>query len=109
MARRGETVSCRCGELLTLENDRVPWHKRPGQGAKKFTCPASGAYAENWDVALACPECGGTKKIHNAAGEIEDLLCGSCGYVGSGAEFAAAALTGGISVAAEPRQHRYGG
>ncbi len=95
MARRGDTVECRtCSALLTLENDRVPWHRKPGT---RFNCPRSGNDAENWDavyvvqgLVLACPECNEKSQISNGQGA--NLVCDVCGTVDGVAGFLARAM-----------------
>ena len=123
MARRGDIVECwRCGAVLRLDNDRVPWHKRAGT---HVNCSQSGAAAESWDavyaimvagapVVLQCPACRERGRIQNAGGT--ELACGGCGVVAGVAEFARAGIRKRIELqdkakkeAAEPRRHRYGG
>lgn len=117
MAKRGDMVECPCGDVLKLENDRFPWHKRLGS---RFNCQFAGSPAESRDpvvavsvgsnkVALACPECRGrgVKKQGNM------LVCTSCGTAGTIVEFAQSSLgkiqrAGLFGEAPVPkRRHRY--
>lgn len=99
MAKRGDIVECHCGALCKLENDRVPWHKRPGT---RFNCTYSGAAAEGWDavsvvvvegvpLGLACPACA-SRVIGNGPGAGALLVCRECGVAGTVAEFLADAV-----------------
>lgn len=114
MATKGDAIECRCGAMLALENDRVPWHKKPGTS---LNCPTSGTPAENWvpvpgkvvsvgGLVLACPECASKHHIRNAPKDSSyPLACGACGAFGTLEEFVSEALK------AKPvqRKHRYGG
>lgn len=113
MASRGDTVECTCGAFVRLENDRIPWHKKPGT---RFNCHTSGVPAENWvpvkgkpitfqGMTLSCPECKSRYHIRNApSGSSYPLACGACGTFGTLEEFLAEAMA-----KTEPRRHRYVG
>lgn len=112
MARKGDYVECtHCGQLLQLDNNRVPWHKRAGR-----TCSASGIPADNWDTVQAvgiegvphivtCPKCGAKQGAANVP-DSDAVLCGKCGHVDHVVKFLKSASKPELPTA--PRRSRYG-
>ena len=123
MASKGDIVRCYCGAVLTLPNDRLPYHKRPGSG---LTCPSSGAIAEGYDAVApdpqavlraiiknaVCPnpKCGAMGHVVSTPADdpraaTYPLMCAACRTVGMISSF----LKAKMKTASLPAYHRYKG